>query len=88
MLNARDNQFLKEINMLKEFIDSEMLRQLKDYKDGKETTDIFGQFTVEDYKEKMDNINGIINKVNIIIEIIILIFFIIYLLIIHIILDY
>ena len=64
MLNARDNQFLKEINMLKELIDAEMLRQLKDYKDGKDTTDVFGKFTVEDYKEKMDNINGIINAVN------------------------
>lgn len=64
MLNARDNQFLKEINMLKDLIDAEMLRQLKDYKDGKDTTDVFGKFTVEDYKEKMDNINGIINAVN------------------------
>ena len=64
MLSARDNQFLKEINMLKDLIDAEMLRQLKDYKDGKDTADVFGKFTVEDYKEKMDNINGIINAVN------------------------
>ena len=64
MLSARDKQFLKEINMLKDLIDAEMLRELKDYKDGKEIKTTYGKITVDDYKEKMDVINSIINAVN------------------------
>lgn len=64
MLSARDNQFLKEINMLKDLIDAEMLRQLKDVKEGKEITTTYGKMTVDDYKEKMDIINSVIRAVN------------------------
>lgn len=64
MANARDNQFLKEINMLKDLIDAEMLRQLKDYKDGKETPSVYDKITVDDYKEKMEVLNSVINAVN------------------------
>ena len=63
MLSERDNQFLKEINTLKELIDAKMLNQLKTIKDGKEVESFCDRMTVEDYTEKMDRINSIINAV-------------------------
>lgn len=63
MLSAKDNQFLKEINMLKDLIDAEMLRQLKDIKNGEDKDFLCGKLTVEDYKEKMNILNSIINAV-------------------------
>lgn len=61
MLNARDNQFIKEINMLKDLLNMEMVRQLKDIKDnthnGKEIR------SLNDYTRKMNYLNAILDAV-------------------------